>query len=83
MAYALGTWAFGLVCAVACWWVGFLSLRYADRAQDFKDEPENFSAEIKVSNRFLVVGQVLCLVSLAAFGVGCALLAVSILSLPA
>lgn len=81
VAYALGVWAFGLIVAVLCWLAGFLSLRFADRAKDYTAEAEKFAAEITVSNRFLYTGQFLFLVSLVAFGVGCAVLANSILAL--
>lgn len=82
VAYALGAWAAGLILGVLCWLAGFMSLRFVDRANEAQAEPESYAAEIAVSNRFLHAGEVMFVLSLTAFGAGCALLASSILALP-
>lgn len=83
VAYALLIWALGLALAITCWWAGFLSLRYADRANEVKDRPREHDAEIILSDRYLYAGQILFVLSLLAFKAGCFTLAQSILGLSA
>jgi hypothetical protein len=82
VAVALMIWAGGLALAIACWWIGFLSLRYVDRANVAKDQPNERDAQIIVSDRYMYAGQALFLLSLMAFCAGCVTLAKSILALP-
>lgn len=82
VARALLIWTVGLMLAVLCWFVGFLSLRFADRAQDFAGDQKKSIRETAISNVFLVLGEALFLLSLIAFGAGCMRLAQSILALP-